>query len=87
MISKEVTIINKSGLHARPASLFVKAVQAFKCGVVIQAKGKEYNAKSILGIMSAGIKGGETVTLVFDGADEAEAAKVIIEAIESGLGE
>ena len=87
MVSGKFAVNNKSGLHVRPAGILVKVIQPFKCEIILQAKGKEYNAKSILGIMSAGIKMGEEVEFICSGDDESEAIKAIGEAIASGLGE
>ncbi len=87
MISKTFLIKNKSGLHVRPAGVLVKLVQPFGCNIMIKYKDKEYNAKSVLGIMSACIKAGEEVEFVCNGDREEEAIKAIEEAIESGLGE
>jgi len=87
MISGKFTVVNKSGLHVRPAGVLVKVIQPYRCEVILKAKDKEYNAKSILGIMSAGIKMGEEVEFVCTGDDETEAIKAIGEAVASGLGE
>lgn len=87
MISEKFIINNKSGLHVRPAGVLVKVLQPFKSSVQIKFKDKEYNAKSILGIMSACIKSGEEVEFVVDGEDEQDTIKAISEAIASGLGE
>ena len=86
MLKQEFIIDNPLGLHARPAGVLVKVAQKFGCDVTLQHK-KNHNAKSILAIMSANIKSGETITIICDGDDEAEAIKAVGEAIESGLGE
>ena len=87
MIQNNITVVNKSGLHARPASNLVKAASKFKAKININKSEKNYDAKSILGILSAGISCGTEITLVCDGEDEAEALKSLTELIESGLGE
>ena len=87
MISEKFTIKNKSGLHVRPAGVLVKVLQPFKSDVTLKYNDQEYNAKSILGIMSAAIKAGEEVEFIVSGEDEEETMKAIAEAIESGLGE
>lgn len=87
MIEKKVTVINKSGLHARPASMLVKQAGRFKARINIKKAEKNYDAKSILGILSAGISCGTEITLICDGEDEAEAIKSLTELIEAGLGE
>lgn len=87
MTSKVFTINNKAGLHVRPAGCLVKVIQPFKCNVKMKFKDKEYNAKSILGIMSACIESGEEVEFIADGEDEKAALDAIAEAVASGLGE
>lgn len=72
MIEKEVTITLEHGIHARPAANLVKSLTRFKSHVVLYDKGKEYNAKSILSMMSAAIKKGQTIKVVIDGIDEEE---------------
>ena len=87
MIEKKVIVINKSGLHARPASTLVKEASRFKAKISIKKAEKNYDVKSILGILSAGISCGTEISLICDGEDEAEALKRLTELIEAGLGE
>lgn len=87
MVEQMIVVKNKSGLHARPASNLVKAASKFKAKINIVKAEKNYDVKSILGILSAGISCGTEITLVCDGEDEIEALKSLIELIESGLGE
>ena len=83
MQSKEIEIKNKTGLHARPASEFVKEAGKFKSNVTIEMKGKKINAKSILHVLSAGIAAGSTITLYAEGEDEAQAIDKLAEVIAS----
>lgn len=88
MVSTTVKVINESGLHARPASTFVKAAAKFKdCSVSIQKNGRTVNGKSIVAVLSASICCGETVELIVDGDSEQEALAALKAEIESGLGE
>ncbi len=87
MLSKNLTIVNPSGLHLRPAGVLSQTAMKFKCDVLIESAGKRIIAKSVLNVMAAGIKSGSEVTLICDGEDEAEAMETISKAIESGLGE
>lgn len=87
MITQKITIKNKLGLHARPASNFVKMAQSFKCSVEILKGEKRLNAKSMLGILGAGAKCGTEIELACNGEDEQEAMKQLIDYIEAGLGE
>lgn len=87
MVKGTTTITNKTGLHARPASVFVKETLKYKSSITLEVDGKEYNAKSILGVLGACVKSGTEITLICDGPDEAEALQGMIAAVESGLGE
>ncbi|KXS47714.1 MULTISPECIES: HPr family phosphocarrier protein [Halanaerobium] len=70
---KKVTITNETGLHARPASQFVKKADKFKSKIEIVFGEKEVNAKSIMGVMSLGISQGTEIILKAEGEDEEEA--------------
>jgi len=87
MVKGTVTITNKSGLHARPASVFVKETLKYKSAISIVINGKEYNAKSILGVLAACAKTGTEIEIICNGEDEEEALKGMIAIVESGLGE
>lgn len=86
-MEKIVTIKNASGLHARPAGMFVKKAAEFKSVVEVKAKGKTVNAKSIMGIMSLGLAQGDEVVIVANGEDQEAAVNALVELIESGFGE
>lgn len=83
MIEKQYSINNEQGLHARPASLLVQAASQSKSSVILVKEGKEFNAKSILGIMSVGAQKGDQITVKIDGPDEAE-TDALIEALFKG---
>lgn len=72
MISREVTIKNSIGLHARPATFFIQKAIGFKSSVWIEKDDRKVNAKSLLGVLSLGVAQGTTVNLIADGADEVE---------------
>ena len=80
-------IINRQGVHARPASVFVQKASSFKSKVQLKAKGKTVDAKSILMIMSLGIEYGDKVTVVAEGSDARQAVNELVRLIDSGLGE
>lgn len=86
-MEKIVSIKNASGLHARPAGMFVKKAAEFKSTVEVIAKGKTVNAKSIMGIMSLGLAKGDELTISAKGEDEEAAVNTLVELIESGFGE
>lgn len=74
MPSREVTIASASGLHARPATLFVETVNRLGLRVTMHKEGRPpVDARSMLGIMTLGVKHGDIVTLAANG-DGAEAA-------------
>ena len=87
MISRNVTIINSMGLHARPATFFVQSAHKFKSSIWVESGDRIVNAKSLLGVLSLGIAKGMTVTLIADGYDEEEAIANLEKLIDSGIGE
>ncbi len=82
MTSFTVKITDPVGLHARPASLIVATASKFKSDIKIQANGKTGNLKSIMNIMSLGVKGDQEITIEASGDDEHEAIKIIKEEME-----
>lgn len=87
MTSYEITLENSTGLHARPASLLIECVKKYKSEVMILKDGNQYNAKSMMSILSMGADQGTTLTFEVDGSDEQEALDAIIGLIKSGFGE
>ncbi|GAQ24452.1 MULTISPECIES: HPr family phosphocarrier protein [Tepidanaerobacter] len=87
MIQQTVTVKNKTGLHARPAALFVQAANKFKSEIFIEKEGKKVNAKSIMGVMSLAVSQGTQITISAEGEDEKEAVEKLVELIESKFGE
>ena len=87
MIKEKITLQNETGLHARPAGELAKLASAFKCNINLNVDGKTVNAKSILGIMSLGIKANTEIEIECDGEDEKETMKKIIEAFNNKFGE
>ena len=87
MVSKETCIANSLGLHGRPANRFVKKANTYSCTVTIRKGEKEYNAKSIVKLLTAHIKFDEKIHIICDGPDENEALSTLISFVESGCGE
>ncbi len=85
MISRNVTIQNSVGLHARPATFFIQKANEYSCSVWIEKEDRRVNAKSLLGVLSLGISKGMTVTLIADGSDEAAAIDGLSEMINSEI--
>ncbi|MCI6841423.1 MAG: HPr family phosphocarrier protein [Eubacteriales bacterium] len=87
MISKNVTIQNNVGLHARPATFFIQKANTYQSSVWVEKEDRRVNAKSLLGVLSLGITKGMTVTLIADGSDEKEAIDGLAELIDTNFGE
>ena len=87
MISRDVTIINTVGLHARPATFFIQKANSYKSSIWVEKEDRRVNAKSLLGVLSLGIVKDMTITLLADGSDEVEALNGLAEMIESGFAE
>lgn len=87
MRSAEILLDNELGLHARPASMLVKAAGNFECNINIINNGKKCNAKSIMSLLSLGIKSGETICIETDGQDEEKALEELIKLIVAKFGE
>ena len=87
MISKNLTVVNPSGLHLRPAGVLSQTAMKFKSDITIVSGEKKIVAKSVLNVMAAGIKCGTEITLICDGEDVQAAMDTLSQAIESGLGE
>lgn len=73
MITKELTIKNRTGLHARPAALLVKTIGKFKSEIFISKDGYKVNGKSIMGVMTLAAESGSIIEISIDGPDEKEA--------------
>jgi phosphotransferase system HPr (HPr) family protein len=87
MIKKQLHIMNKVGLHARPASVFVQKAKIFKCSLRVSFGGREVDAKSILSMLTLGANEGALITLHAEGEDEAEAMEELSALVESNFGE
>ena len=87
MFLATVTVNNATGLHARPASQFVALCQKFSSSIKIVSGSEEYNAKSIISVLSAGIKQGTALQLLIEGGDEEAAGGAIVDFINNALKE
>jgi len=87
MYSESVTLKNETGLHARPASLFVKEASKYSSEIKVIKDGKEYNAKSIMGILSMGAGMGDSIKIEAIGEDSEEAVKGLVELVNNKFGE
>lgn len=87
MIEKTVKIVNKAGLHTRPAATIVKIAAKYKCEFFISRDGVQINGKSIIGVMTLAAETGAEIVLTFDGEDEEQAAVEIAEYFNRGFDE
>lgn len=91
MYKKRVTIRNSSGLHARPATIFVKCASKFDSSITIRNINMEEsdgaNAKRIIKLLTLGLEEGAEVELAAEGPDEEAAVNELVKLIESGFNE
>lgn len=87
MFVKDVTVQNKVGLHARPATFFIQKANEYKSSIWIEKEERRVNAKSLLGILSLGIIGGTTIRIIADGSDEQDAVEGLVDFVDSGFAE
>ena len=79
MIERELPVVNRLGLHARATAKLVQLLSGYRCSATLSARGREVNAKSIMGVMLLAAGHGSSVVLRVDGEDEATAADAVAE--------
>jgi phosphocarrier protein HPr len=72
-ITKELIVINRLGIHARPAAMFVKAANRFECDIFVEKDGEKVNGKSIMGLMMLAAGPGSRLLIHAEGQDAARA--------------
>jgi phosphocarrier protein len=82
-VEKEVTIVNRLGMHARPAAMFVRIASRFRCEVWVEKEGEQINGKSIMGLMMLAAGQGSKLRIRCEGAD-ADRALQELEALIAG---
>ena len=87
MISKNITIINKLGLHARAAAKLVQLASRFECEFFVSKDGRQVNGKSIMGVMMLSASKGTIIQIAAEGVDESEAMDEIESLIKQKFGE
>lgn len=87
MLSQSVKVLNKVGIHARPASSFVSEASKYVCNITIKKGENIAPAKSITRILRLRIQMGNTITIECDGPDEEKAISALVKLIESKFGE
>lgn len=83
MVSKQVTVVNETGLHARPAANFTKLASSQKCNVYLKKEDKKVNAKSILGVLSLAISKGSVIEIITEGEDEKLALITLVDYVNA----
>lgn len=81
MLYKELTITSPDGLKSRPAALFVQVASKFSSQILIESENRKVNAKSIMCVLSLGLKQGESFYLLVNGKDEQEAVAALEELV------
>lgn len=82
MVTKELEVLTRAGIHARPASLISTIANKYRCSVTIQKDTMTINAKSIMGIITLGATYKTRLTLITEGEGEEEAASEIEDAFK-----
>jgi phosphocarrier protein HPr len=87
VITREVQVVNRLGLHARASARLVQLLAPFRSQVFLGHRGRKINAKSIMGLMMLAAARGSTLTLEVEGPDEAEAADAVAALFAARFGE
>lgn len=87
MVKKTALIVNRLGLHARPAALLVSTASRYDAEIFFTKEDLKVNGKSIMGVMMLAAEKGSELVVEADGPDENEAVEALLKVIESGFGE
>ncbi|MCS6985043.1 MAG: HPr family phosphocarrier protein [Leptospiraceae bacterium] len=85
MVSRSVTIRTETGVHARPAAMFVKLANRFPCDIYVEREGVKINGKSIMGLMMLALTRGSTIIITAEGEKEDEAVNALVELVEKNF--
>ena len=80
-VTKELMIVNRLGLHARPSAMFVKTASRFKCEIWVEKDGEQVNGKSIMGLMMLAAGQGSKLVVTCEGVDGEKALAEIEEIV------
>jgi phosphocarrier protein HPr len=86
-VEKTVTLVNKVGLHARPASMFVQIAARFGSSISVSYNGRVANAKRMLSVLQLGAEQGASLSLTAEGDDAMEAVAALAELVENRFGD
>lgn len=87
MIEKNLILTNKLGLHARPAADFTKLAAKFNCKITLKGKGKTADGKSIIAVLTLGIRNEEQLTIIADGPEETACIEALQKLVEDKFNE
>ncbi|MGQ9707092.1 MAG: HPr family phosphocarrier protein [bacterium] len=86
MIERELEVLNKFGLHARPAAQLVQVAKQFNSEIMIEKDGERVNAKSIMGVLMLACAKGQKIKLIAEGEDEENAITALTNLINDKFG-
>jgi len=86
-VEKEVTIVNRLGMHARPAAMFVRTASRFRCEVWVEKEGEQINGKSIMGLMMLAAGQGSKLMIRCEGPDAEHAMQELEQLIANRFSE
>jgi len=84
MVSEKVIINSFNGIHLRPAGIIAEAAMKFSCAIYFVNKDKKVNGKSLLSILSLGIRDQSEIEIICDGKDEQQALEKIVKIMREG---
>jgi phosphotransferase system HPr (HPr) family protein len=87
MVQREITIKNKTGLHARPAAILVQKANQYRSEIFLEKGDDRINAKSIMGVMMLAAAEGSTIKIIAKGVDEKDAVDHLCRLLESDIDE
>lgn len=87
VVSRDVVVRNRQGIHARPSAAFVKLAAQFRCEVTLEKDGESINGKSIMGLLMLAAGPGSRIRIVCDGDDALSAADQLAGLVNGGFGE
>ncbi len=85
MVYHDIVVQNRVGLHAVPATLFIQKANEFRSSIWVEKEGRRANAKSLLGVLSLSVTGGNDIRIIADGQDESEAVESLANLVSTGF--
>lgn len=87
MTARTVKVLNSTGLHARPAGMFIETANRFRSAIRVTKGEREVNGQSVLGLMLLEVTPGAEITIQAEGEDEEQAVNALAELVAGGFGE